>query len=184
MSVAAHIPVAASGNSWLITPNVGLMVWVLVVFLICLAVLAKWVFPIIGQVLDRRAEAINDSIDTAAKLREEAEGVLGEYRERLAQAREQAEEIIARARQTGEAHQREVVATARQERERLLEQTRRDVQDETARAIEEIRREVADLTVQATEKLTSRVLTEDDQTRLVQEALADLDFSTLGGGTK
>lgn len=183
MSVAHHIPLAAS-NSWLITPNVGLMIWVLVVFLICLAVLAKWVFPIIGQVLDRRAETINDSIDSAAKLREDAEGVLAEYRERLAQAREQAEEIIARARQTGEAHQREVIEAARQERERLLEQTRRDVQDETARAIEEIRREVADLTVQATEKLTSRVLNEDDQRRLVEEALSDLDFSALSGGTK
>ncbi len=78
--------------------------------------------------------------------------------------------------------EKEAVATARAERERLLEQTRRDVDAETRRAIDEIRREVADLTVLATEKVTRKSLTEDDQRRLVEEALGDLDFSVLGGG--
>ena len=55
----------ASGGSFLITPNVGLMVWTLVVFLISFFVLRKWVFPVIGNVLDSRAKRINDSIDAA-----------------------------------------------------------------------------------------------------------------------
>jgi F-type H+-transporting ATPase subunit b len=181
MSAAAHIPVASSG-SFLITPNVGLMIWVLVVFGIVFLILRKWVFPAIGAALDTRAASIASSIDSAAKLREEAEQVLGEYRQRLAEARTQADEIVARARQAGEAHQKEVVETARAERERLLEQTRRDVEAETRRAIDEIRREVADLTVLATEKLTRKALTEADHKRLVDDALRDLDFSVLSGG--
>jgi F-type H+-transporting ATPase subunit b len=181
MSAAAHIPVASSG-SFLITPNVGLMIWVLVVFGIVFFTLRKYVFPVIGQALDRRAKSISDSIDDAEKLRTDAQQVLDEYRERLAEARTQADEIVTRARQAGEAHEKEAVATARAERERLLEQTRRDVDAETRRAIDEIRREVADLTVLATEKVTRKSLTEDDQRRLVEEALGDLDFSVLGGG--
>jgi F-type H+-transporting ATPase subunit b len=181
MSVAAHVPIASSG-SFLITPNVGLMVWVLVVFGIVYLVLRKWVFPVIGAALDSRAASIEASIDSAAKLREEAEQVLGEYRQRLAEARTQADEIVTRARQAGDAHQKEAVETARAERERLLEQTRRDVENETRRAIDEIRREVADLTVLATEKVTGKTLTGDDQKRLVDDALRDLDFSVLGGG--
>ena len=181
MSVAAHVPIASSG-SFLITPNVGLMVWVLVVFGIVYLVLRKWVFPAIGAALDARAASIEASIDSAAKLREEAEQVLGEYRQRLAEARTQADEIVTRARQAGDAHQKEAVETARAERERLLEQTRRDVENETRRAIDEIRREVADLTVLATEKVTGKTLTGDDQKRLVDDALRDLDFSVLGGG--
>jgi len=181
MNAAAHIPLAASG-SFLITPNVGLMVWVLAIFAVVYYVLRRFVFPAIAAALDQRASAISSEIDAAEKLRAEAQQVLEEYRKRLAEARTQAEEIVARARQAGEAHQREVIETARAERERLLEQTRRDIEAETRRAIDEIRREVADLTVLATEKVTRKVLTEEDQRRLVEEALGDLDFSVLGGG--
>ena len=181
MSPAAHIPVASSG-SFLITPNVGLMIWVLVVFGIVFFTLRKWVFPTIGAAIDQRAKSISDSIDSAEQLREDAQVVLDEYRQRLAEARTQADEIVTRARKAGEAHEKEAVETARAERERLLEQTRRDVQAETRRAIDEIRREVADLTVLATEKVTRKTLNNDDQRRLVEDALKDLDFSVLGGG--
>jgi F-type H+-transporting ATPase subunit b len=178
-----NLPIASSG-SFLITPNVGLMVWVLVVFVVCFLILRTAVFPRIGELLDKRAATIDDSIDSAAKLREDAQKVLDEYRERLAEARTQADEIVTRARQAGEAHQKEAVEAARAERERLIEQTRRDVQAETRRAIDEIRREVADLTVLATEKVTRKSLTNEDQKRLVEDALAELDFSALTGGSK
>ena len=70
---------------------------------------------------------------------------------------------------------------ARHKREELMAQARRDIETETRRAIQEIRREVADLTVMATEKVTRKTLTEADQKRLVDEALAELDFTTLAG---
>jgi len=63
-----------------------------------------------------------------------------------------------------------------------MEQTRREIELEARRAIEEIRREVADLTVMATEKVTRKVLTEEDQRGLVEEALRELDFSALTPG--
>jgi F-type H+-transporting ATPase subunit b len=182
MSAAAHIPLASSG-SFLITPNVGLMVWVFVVFGIVFLILRKWVFPVIGSALDSRAASIASSIDSAEELRTEADKVLAEYRERLAEARTQADEIVSRARKAAEAHQKEAVETARAERERLLEQTRRDVEAETRRAIDAIRREVADLTVLATEKVTRKVLNDADQRKLVEDALSELDFSALSGGS-
>ena len=181
MPATPPLPIAASG-SFLILPNVGLMVWVLVIFVICWLLLRRFVFPVIGATLDRRAQSIASEIDAAERLRSEADQVLAEYRERLAEARSQADEIITRARQAGDAHQKEAVQTAQAERERLLEQTRRDVEAETRRAIDEIRREVANLTVLATEKVTRKVLTGDDQRRLVEEALSEIDFSVLAGG--
>ena len=63
-----------------------------------------------------------------------------------------------------------------------MEQTRRDIEAETRRAIAEIRREVADLTVMATEKVTRKALSDDDQRRLVEEALSELDFTVLSAG--
>jgi F-type H+-transporting ATPase subunit b len=183
MPIAAHIPIASSG-SFLITPNVGLMIWVLVVFLVSFLILRRYVFPAIGQVLDRRAESIAEEIDEAAKVREEAQKMLADYRERLGEARGQADEIITRAQKAAEAHERAGREAATAKREEMLEQTRRDIEAETRRAIQEIRREVADLTVMATEKVTRKTLTTEDQRRLVQDAISELDFSALSGASE
>jgi F-type H+-transporting ATPase subunit b len=171
----------SGGGSFLVSPNVGLMIWTLLVFGISMFVLWKYAFPRIAEALDRRQKAIEDSIDTAETIRREAEQILAEYRERLAEARGQADEIVARARKTAEAAEGEIIAEARGKREEMMEQTRRDIEAETRRAILAIRAEVADLTVLATEKVTRKALTEEDQRRLVEEALAELDFASLAG---
>jgi F-type H+-transporting ATPase subunit b len=178
--MTAVIPFAS--GSFLITPNVGLMIWTLVVFAISFFTLRKYVYPIIGQQLDRRAKAISDEIDSAAEQHQEADKVLEEYRERLKEARAQAEQIVDRARKAAEVHEREAQDAARATRDQMMEQTRRDIEAETRRAIEEIRREVADLTIQATEKVTRKSLTPDDQRRLVEDALSELDFTALSAG--
>jgi F-type H+-transporting ATPase subunit b len=173
---------ASSGGSFLVTPGIGLMIWTLVVFGVSLYILGKVAFPRIAEALDKRQKAIEDSIETAERIRTEAGELLEEYRERLAEARGQADEIVARARKTGEAHENEVLVEAKAKREEMMEQTRRDIEAETRRAIQEIRKEVADLTVAATERVTRKSLTEDDQKRLVEEALAELDFNALAAG--
>jgi F-type H+-transporting ATPase subunit b len=179
---AALLPAASSGGSFLITPNVGLMIWTLILFALAVYVLGKFAFPRITEALDKRQHAIEDSIDHAERIRHEADDLLAEYRERLHEARQQAEEILDRARKTAEIHERNGQEEAKEQRERLMEQTRRDIETETRRAIDEIRREVADLTVAATEKVTRKTLTEEDQRRLVEEALSELDFSALSQG--
>jgi F-type H+-transporting ATPase subunit b len=171
-----------SGGSFLVSPDVGLMIWTLVVFGLSMFLLAKVAFPRIAEALDRRQRAIEDSIDAAEHTRAEAEQILAEYRERLAEARGQADDIVARARKTGEAAENEILSDARSKREEMMEQTRRDIEAETRRAIQAIRAEVADLTVLATEKVARKSLTDDDQKRLVEEALSELDFASLSGG--
>ena len=167
------------GGSFLVKPGLGLMIWTLVAFGITLYVLSKLAFPRIGEALDKRQRAIEESIEASERTRREADMLLAEYRERLAEARSQADEIVARARRTAEAAENETIAEARAKREEMMEQTRRDIEAETRRAIQQIRAEVADLTVLATEKVTRKTLDTADQKRLVEEALAELDFAAL-----
>ena len=168
------------GGNFLVTPEVGLMIWTLLAFGVTLYVLSKFVFPRIQEALDKRQKAIEAAIEESEHTRAEARKILEEYRERLRQAREQAEEIVVRARRAAEEHERESLDAAREQREELMEQTRRDIEAEARRAIQEIRNEVADLTILATEKVTRKTLSPEDQQRLVQEALSELDFATLG----
>ena len=169
------------GGSFLVTPDVGLMVWTLVLFGVSMLILWKVAFPRIQEALDRRQRAIEESIETAERTRRDADQLLAEYRERLTAARHQADEIVARARKAGEQAEADLVVKGRERREELLEQARKDIETETRRAIQEIRAEVADLTILATEKVTRKTLTAEDQRRLVEEAVAELDFAALSG---
>ncbi len=179
--IVHSVPVADSGN-FLVSPGIGLMIWTLLAFLVTLYVLKKYAFPRIQEALEKRQHAIEESIEAAERTRKEADELLEEYRERLREARTQAEEIVTRARKAAENAERESLEEARERREELLEQTRRDIEAETQRAIQEIRKEVADLTVLATEKVTRKALTPEDQQRLVEDALRELDFEALSGG--
>jgi F-type H+-transporting ATPase subunit b len=169
-----------SGN-FLVSPELGLMIWTLLAFGITLYVLNKLAFPRIAEALDRRRRAIEESIEHAERAKAEADELLDEYRARLREAREQAEDITVRARKAADALADEAKAQATQQREELLAATRRDIEAETRRALDEIRKEVADLTVIATEKVTRKSLTPDDHRRLIEEALGEVDFSALAG---
>jgi F-type H+-transporting ATPase subunit b len=158
------------GGSFLVSPDVGLMLWTLIAFGVSLLILRKFAFPLIGEALD-----------AAARTKVEADELLEEYRARLKEAREQAEDIVARSRKAADSHMDEAKASAKEYREELMESTRKDIESETRRALDEIRKEVADLTVIATEKVTRKSLDDGDHRRLIEEALSEVDFSALAG---
>jgi F-type H+-transporting ATPase subunit b len=179
--IAATEGAEEEGGSFLVSPNLGLMIWTLIAFGASMWILAKFAFPRIGEALDRRRLAIEESIDAAARTKVEADALLEEYRARLKEAREQAEDIVARSRRAADSHMDEAKAQAKGYREELMESTRKDIETETRRALDEIRKEVADLTVIATEKVTRKSLDDGDHRRLIEEALGEVDFSALAG---
>ena len=171
---------SGSGN-FLVSPNVGLMIWTLIAFAAAFFILRKYAFPRIQEALDKRRVAIEESISHAEQTRKEADAMLEEYRARLREAREQSDDIVARARRASEALQDETRAESRKQREEMLDAARRDIEAETRRALDEIRKEVANLTVIATEKVTRKSLDDDDHRRLIEDALGEVDFSALAG---
>src|SRR5881396_2245800 len=141
------LPAGSSSGSFLVSPGLGLMIWTLVLFVFTMWVLSKLAFPRIQEALDRRANAIRESIEAAERQRQEADQLLDEYRQRLKEAREQADDIVARARRAAESATAEAVAQGQERREELVAAARRDIETETRRSLELIRKEVADLTV-------------------------------------
>ncbi|MCO5316015.1 MAG: F0F1 ATP synthase subunit B [Solirubrobacterales bacterium] len=183
--IAAALPLAAEaveeGGDFLVTPGLGLMIWTLVLFGFTLWVLAKFAFPKIGEALDKRAATIRESVEAAERQKEESDKLLADYRQRLTEAREQADEIVSKARKAAEHTKTEAATQGQAKREELVEAARKDIEAETRRALDDIRKEVADLTVLATERVTRRSLDEAQQKSLVEEALREVDFSALAG---
>jgi F-type H+-transporting ATPase subunit b len=163
----------------LISVTPGLMIWTIVCFLITLFVLKRYAFGPIQTMIDQRRERIRQSIEEAERARAEARRLLEEHRSLIGQARRDAEEILAEARRVAEAQRKRVKEETDADRQRRLEETRRQIEAETQRALVQIRAEVAELTLVATAKVTGKVLDEEDHRRLIEEAVADLDFSEL-----
>ncbi len=166
-------------DSTLITPTTGLMIWTLVTFVIVLIVLRRYAFGPIQQMLDARRQAIVTDLDAAESARTEAQEALAEYRQQLAEARKEAGKIVEDARRVGDERRTAAVAELEAEKARLMRQTQEEIRAETRQALNAIKQQVADLTVAATEKVVRARLDEAEQRRLIEEALADVDLSTL-----
>jgi F-type H+-transporting ATPase subunit b len=177
--MGAIVLAASSSGNFLVSPNTGVMIWTLIAFGGAMYILSKYAFPRISEALEKRAKAIDESIDSAERTRQEAVQLLAEYRERLKEARGQSEEIVSRARKTAEVHEREAHEHAHELAQEASARAAKDIEAATQRALQEIRKEVADLTILATEKVTRKSLDSADQKRLVEEALGEIDFSTL-----
>jgi F-type H+-transporting ATPase subunit b len=169
------------GGSFLVSPNVGLMLWTLIAFGVSMLILRKFAFPAIGAALDKRAATIDESLNAAVRTKEEADQLLEEYRARLKEAREQAEDIVARSRKAADMTLEEAKAAAKEYSEEQRTATLKDIETAKQLALDDIRKEVADLTVIATEKVTRKSLDDADHRRLIEDALSEVDFSALSG---
>ena len=157
----------------------GLFIWSLITFLILVGALYKFAFNPLMRMQKARQDSIHQAITEAESLRDEAHELLANYKQQLAEAREEATAILDRARKTSESTKAEVLEEARTQAEATLAKARLQIERDTNTALQRIREEVADLTVAATEKVTRRSLSEEDQLRLIQEAISEIDLSKI-----
>jgi len=164
-----------------VTP--GLMIWTIVCFLVVLFVLKRYAFGPVQQMIDTRRASIQSAIDEADHARAEARGLLEEHRKLIGQAKSESEEILSEGRRIAEAQRERVKVETEEDRQRRLEETRRQIEQATQQALAQIRDEVGKLSLLAAEKITRKSLTGPDQQRLIDEALAEIDFTRLEGNT-
>jgi F-type H+-transporting ATPase subunit b len=163
----------------LINIDYGLMVWTLVCFLVVLFVLKKYAYGPIQDLLEQRRKLIAADLDNAESARTEAQTTLEEYRAQLAEARKEAGRIVEDARKAMEEKRHAELATIEADKERQLQRAREEIAAETRHALATIKDQVAELTMVATEKIVRSKLDEAEQRRLIDAALADVDFEAL-----
>ena len=168
------------GANALIKVTPGLMIWTIVCFLIALFVLKRYAFGPI-QKRDRRAARADPRVDRRGRPRPRggAQRCSRSTASSSARRSRDAEEILAEARKQSDAQRERVREETEDDRQRRLEDTKKQIEAETQRALDQIRTEVADLTLIATAKVTGKVLDRDDQQKLIEDAISELDFSVL-----
>lgn len=153
----------------------GLFIWTILTFLMLLALLAKFAWRPLLQALESRQETIRKSLDDAERARRELEAVQRESEQIVRQARLEAESIISASRSDAEKLREEMRQKAKADAEGILRNAERQIQLETGRALQQIRQEAVDLSVTIASKLIGRNLSKEDNERLIDEAIKQVE---------
>jgi F-type H+-transporting ATPase subunit b len=151
--------------------DLGTSTWTLVIFLLLLAVLAKWAFPPILGYAQAREDRIQESLDQAKQAQEEAQRALEDQRRQLAEARDEAQQLIAQGRQDADKVRQELMSKSEAEQREVVERAKREIEREREQALESIRREAVELSVAAAAHLLGRKMDAQEDRRVVQEYL-------------
>jgi F-type H+-transporting ATPase subunit b len=162
-------------NNPLVQVDPGLFIWTIVTFLVLLAALAKFAWRPLLDALETRQNAIRKSLDDAQLAKQELERLNAESSQIIAKARAEADAVITQSRSDGDRLREEIRQKARAEAEHIVKNAERQIQLETTRAIEQIRHEAVDLSVMIASKIIQRNLSKEDNARLIDEALKQVD---------
>ncbi|OLO42280.1 ATP synthase F0 subunit B [Alkalihalophilus pseudofirmus] len=149
-------------------------IYQLIMFAILMALLRKWAWGPIVNMMKNREEHIANEIDTAEKNRKDAEKYLAEQREEIKNARQEAQEIIESAKKLSSKQGEEIVATAKGEAERLKESALAEIQREKEQAVAALREQVTSLSVLIATKVIEKELDEKQQDQMIQEYLKEV----------
>jgi F-type H+-transporting ATPase subunit b len=159
----------------LVQPDPGLFIWTIVTFLVLLTLLAKFAWGPLLKALESRQASIRKSLDDAEQARHELERLHLESTQMIRTARVEAEAIIAQSRSDADRLREEIKQKARVEGAALVRNAEHQIQLETARAVQQIRREAVDLSVMIASKIIGRNLSKEDNERLIEEALKQIE---------
>ena len=158
----------------ILTPDLGLLFWMLLAFLVVFVVLAIYGFPAIINMVEKRKQYIDESLSKAHEASERLENIRQEGEAMLQEAREQQAKIMQEAADTRDAIVEKAQEKAREEGARLLAEARQQIESEKQNAIRDIRAQVAVLSVQIAEKVLREKLSDDSQQMQLIDKLLDV----------
>jgi F-type H+-transporting ATPase subunit b len=159
----------------LVQVDPGLFIWTIITFLVLLGLLAKFAWTPLLAALETRQNAIRKSLDDAQQAKLELERLNAEAAQIVNRGRIEADAIITQSRSDGDRLREEIRAKARAEADHIVKNAERQIQLETSRALEQIRKEAVDLSVMIASKIIQRNLTKEDNERLIDEALKQVE---------
>ena len=159
----------------LVQPDPGLFIWTILVFLVLLFALAKFAWRPLLEALESRQSSIRKALDDAAQAKLELERLNEQSAQIIREARVEADSIITKTRADAERLRAEMKDKARAEADGVVRNAERQIQLETTRALQQIRTEAVELSVMIAEKIIQRNLSREDNERLIDEALKQVE---------
>lgn len=157
----------------LLMPDTGLLFWMLVIFAVVLAILAKWGFPVITSMVDKRKNYINESLQLARKADEKMSNLLKEQERIIREAREEQNKILKEAAEARNNIISQAKEQARDEAAKILAEAKVQIEAEKESAVSQIRSQVAMLSVNIAEKVIRKTLSTDKEQKELIRKMVD-----------
>lgn len=159
----------------LMLPDSGLLFWMTIIFAIVFFILAKFGFPIITGMVDKRAKRIDEAIAAARKAEESLAGLAREQERLLSEARTEQARILQEAAVQRDNMIVQAQEQAREEAKKIMDEAKARIQEEKEAALRDVRKEVALLSVTIAEKVVRKELSTDKgQMELIDRMIDDL----------
>ena len=150
----------------------GLMIWTVISFTILLVLLWKVAYKPITRALKKREDSIRDSLEEAKNTRESAEALLNDYKNQLAQAREEAHKILSEGKTLGENIKKEIIQKAHDESNQIVKRAQEEIEFQKEKALMELKERIADLSITAASKVIEKSLDKKDHEQLLEEYIS------------
>ena len=157
----------------ILIPNMSEFIPALIAFLVIWVVLAKFAWPMIVGMLDKRQETIKNNLDEAEAAKIEAQRSLEEYMKQLAEARREAAGIVDEARRAGEQVKADITAQAQAQADEMIAKAKKSIEKEKQAAIADLQSSVADLSVAVAGRFIGEGLSDADQRKLIEKYVAE-----------
>ncbi len=157
----------------LVTPEFGLLFWMVVIFGIVFFLLAKFGFPIITDMVDKRSAKIEKSLKDADEIEARMAAWKVEQAQMLEKARREQSEILRQATETKAKIVADARTQAREEADKILAEAKLQIEAEKESALRDVRKEVALLAVQVAEKVLRQELSDEGGQRAFLDKLVD-----------
>jgi F-type H+-transporting ATPase subunit b len=159
----------------LVQPDPGLYIWTIVTFLVLVTLLARFAWRPLLDALEKRRAQIEKSLDDARQAKVELERLNQESQQIMRKAHADAEAIVAATREDAARLREDMKQSAKTEAAAIIKNAERQIQFETQRAVQQIRHEAVDLSVAIASKLIQRNISKEDNERLIEEALKQVE---------
>jgi F-type H+-transporting ATPase subunit b len=159
----------------LLIPEVGTLIWMLIAAGIVFFILVKWGFPIITDMVDKRNEFIDKSLDAAKQANERLAGIQTECDELLKETRAEKARILKEAADRRDEIIADAENRAKESGEKIIADAREQIRQEKEEALRSLRRQVAEISVQVAERVVRKELsTNDEQLSMIERMIEDV----------
>lgn len=149
------------------------IIWAIVNILILFVLLRIFLFKPLHKFMDERTASVQNDLDSAKKSMEEAEALRQQYEDTLSNAKTEANEIIAKAREEAVTEKERIIKQSQEEANQIISDAGKTIENERKRVMQQAQSQIADLAIEAASKIVGENVDDEKNRKLVDDFLSD-----------